>query len=100
MKLIFRGVFNPPGYIHIHNNQFKELPFHVTPQINDSVTGFGYQSQCTRAGWNALTIRMRKPSKHLGGTALFFEARDIPAENRFFPGNPVILLFTICDSNF
>ena len=46
LNQIFSGVFDPPGYIHIHNNQFKELPFYVIPQINDSVTGFGYQSEC------------------------------------------------------
>ena len=67
MKLIFRGVVNPPGYIQIHNNQFKELPFHITPQINDSVTGFRYQSECASHHPNALAIRMRNPSKHLGG---------------------------------
>ena len=62
MKLIFRGVFNPPGYIHIHNNQFKELSFNVTPQINDSVTGFEYQSECASHHPNALAIRMRRVS--------------------------------------
>ena len=33
MKIVIRGVFTPPGYIHIHNNQFKVSPYHETPQI-------------------------------------------------------------------
>ena len=42
------------------------LLFHVTPQITSPVIRFGYQSECASHHPNALAIRMRKPSKHLG----------------------------------
>ena len=57
------------------------LPFHVTPQITCPVIQFGYLSECASHEPNALAIRMRKPSKPRGGTALFV-CIPIP-ENRF-----------------
>ena len=42
------------------------LSFHVTPQITSPVIRFGCQSECASHYPNALTIRMRKPSKHSG----------------------------------
>ena len=45
----------------------------LNPKINDSVTGFGYQSECASHHPNARDIWMRKPSKILGGYRLFLK---------------------------
>ena len=39
LGLDFRSVFTPPGYIRIHNNQFKVLGFHVTHKLHARFSG-------------------------------------------------------------
>ena len=57
LGLDFRSVFTPPGYIRIHNNQFKVLGFHVTRKLHARFSGLDIHPNAPA------TIRMRQPSK-------------------------------------
>ena len=83
MGLHFRGVFTPPGYIHIHNNQFKVLPFHVTPQITCPVIRFGYPSECVSHHPNALAVRILRVSIWGGVTFRISFTASAAASDRY-----------------